>query len=168
MDLQAWLVTRSAISDGEIVWPSRPLCHSGDLLSTSFADGVHQLARGFDLGRHVGDLETNRLEVRRLARQNCDALLGVGDGVLQRHRGRRRSRARRSARAPTSRPADDACKIPLLPRPRARGRASRRRARGPDRRQLPGFPAEVPDLADRLAASPVRKFAALLFKQKRR
>src|SRR5260370_27233162 len=128
------------------------------LLVDLIADVIHQLARRLDLGRHLRELEPDRLELGdRLA--ELHALLRVFDGVLEPAAGEP-DRARRGMPARLLQPLRHGVE-------RAAFLAYQAFASNPAivERELEGLPAEIADLRYRIALAPFRQRAARLLDQ---
>src|SRR5262249_14991481 len=123
-------------------------------------DVVHELARGFDLGRHLGDLEPDRLEVANRMTEG-DAFLRVADRIFK-AAARKPDRSRRGVHARDLEAAER--RTEGLSFAAAFALATEERiSRQPQivEMKFPGLPSEVADLANRRAAESGRKLAAL-------
>src|SRR6266851_5463697 len=138
-----------------------PLHHRGFLVTPAFAvdfgrDEVHELARRFDIRRHLGEFEPDRLELADRTLE-LDAPMRVGDRVVE-CAARKPDRARRGMHPRSFEPRHHRVKTaPLLPHHAGDGHAAVVEV------QFPGPPAEIANLANRRAGASGRQLAALLF-----
>ena len=155
MDLQAFAADTLGHLRGKELHHRRFLVAalaSVDLL----ADEIHELPRGLDLGRHVGDLETDRLKVRDRVAELL-AVVGVLDRIVERALGKADG-TRRGMGAGGLQTRGGVVEGMAFLADQVGG-IDTEIVEG----QLPGLPTEVADLGNGSAAASLRQLATLLF-----